>query len=53
MFPLPKEMLLELKSTISKWMQKSHICCRRELIQDETEDSLARLKYVVLHQAVR
>lgn len=53
MFPLPDEMLRELKSTVSMWMINQAICCRRESIQEKPEDSLASLKSAVLHQTVR
>ncbi|KAG6591007.1 uncharacterized protein IUM83_11220 [Phytophthora cinnamomi] len=53
MFPLPEEMLRELEGTITEWMKTPNICCRRESILDKPEDSLARLKNVVLHQTVR
>jgi hypothetical protein len=52
-FPLPEEMLQELRSTVVGWKHNPVICFRREPGGSNAEDSLARLKLAVLRQATR
>ena len=53
LFPLPVEMLRELKSTITKWKENQAIIHRLESVNNSPEDSLARLKSAVLRQVTR
>ncbi|CAH0516206.1 unnamed protein product [Peronospora belbahrii] len=51
MFPLPMEMLQELKQTLTKWKEEKHsIIHKLELVDNNFEDSLVRLKSAVLGQ---
>lgn len=50
LFPLPDEMLQELKNTSAEWKHDSSICRQRGSTQVNAEDSLALLKSVVLQQ---
>ncbi|KAF4030429.1 hypothetical protein GN244_ATG17791 [Phytophthora infestans] len=50
LFPLPDEMLQELKNTSAEWKHDSSICRQRGSTQVNAEDSLALLKREVLQQ---
>ncbi|CAI5707104.1 unnamed protein product [Peronospora farinosa] len=53
LFPLPDEMLQELKNTITKWKENQSLIHRLESVHNNPEDSLTRLKSAVLRQVMR
>ncbi|KAG3242203.1 hypothetical protein PI124_g12968 [Phytophthora idaei] len=50
LFPLPEEMLQELKITIAEWRHNSSIYHQREPTESNPEEALAHMKSAVLHE---
>lgn len=53
LFPLPEEMLLELKTTIAEWGRNLSICWQRQSIEGKNEETLVGLKKAVLEHILR
>ncbi|KAF1794324.1 hypothetical protein GQ600_13962 [Phytophthora cactorum] len=53
LFPLPEEMLQELKTTIAEWRHNSSIYHQREPTESNPEEALAHMKSAVLQQVTR
>ncbi|KAG7379077.1 Nucleolar MIF4G domain-containing protein 1 [Phytophthora pseudosyringae] len=52
-FPLPEEMLQELKNTLAEWRGNPSICYQRESAGSNAVESLAHMKRTVLQQVTR